>query len=329
MPLGRCCGRDLDDDLGYSVVRTVKIKDGVLGLTHKLVILGASIALIVQFFAVDRVHYKTGAVVGVSRVQPLVPYREWTSEFLNISLPFCTPLSTNTLPATNSSLYKVFPHTQSYQRLGNVVASQYQCSFLDEKWMVTDPLAATTLFLPTRIKATPQTAPYCSASATHLTADGRLVSNTTANECSYATTSTTQQYIVDVEAYTLKIDHSVAVAQLGASWSKDEMVSGRLVDPAGKTVDPCNFYTTRNSSAACPINTSPLVTQSACESVVVSHSLLRPSSHPPIFPSQTFHLASATSQTLWRWGRCSRPRAWRRSTKLALRSTATRTATKA
>lgn len=131
------------------------------------------------------------------------------------------------------------------------------CLSLDEKWLVTDPLAPEQVILPTRIVTYSEGAPACSiaSSATHETADGRTVFNTTSSECTYATTSAKQSfYIPDVEAYTLQIQHSVAVPILGTSWTKDEMVSGSIVDAEGKTIDPCNFYKQRNPRAACPYN---------------------------------------------------------------------------
>jgi hypothetical protein len=59
------------------------------------------------------------------------------------------------------------------------------------------------------------------------------------------------------------VQHSVTVPLLGASWTKDQMVSGTLVDQRGRAVDPCAFYRRRNPAAACPRNPSLPVANAA------------------------------------------------------------------
>ena len=124
--------------------------------------------------------------------------------------------------------------------------------------------------------------------------DGRTLLNITPAECTYTASSAKQSfYIPDIEAYTLQIQHSVAVPILGTAWSKDDMcvvnsaallslmrvshsqfllhrarsrVSGAIVDSNGNTVNPCNFYKKRNPNAPCPYNfDSPVANRTHCE----------------------------------------------------------------
>lgn len=261
MPLDKLFGVDLDEVCAYSVPRYLKIKDGVVGISYCVLTVGIAFALLFQLFYLDKGYYKSGQVAGVSRVQPQAPTAEWRYDALNMSLPFCSDVSTNTLPAKNSQEYTLFPPTTTsplgqYRLLGHVLSDRYNCQYLDEKFEVTDPLDASSVFLPTRIVSYVETARDCStsSSATHVTADGRNVLNTTASECTYTAGPKQRWFIPDVEAYSLYIQHSIAVPLLGATWSKDAMVSGSLIDVNGNPVDPCNFYHRRNPAAACPLN---------------------------------------------------------------------------
>ena len=271
MPLGKWYGRDLDEVFAYEVPRTVRIKDGVIGAIHYAVVLAAGVALLVQIFALDKGYYKTGAVVGVTRVQPQAPYAEWTSAALGAPLPYCSNASTNQPPAVNGAGgYALLPATAAaphgqYALWGNVTASRFPCLTLDAKYEVTNPLDAS-VFLPTRIVTYAEAAPACStaASATHVAPDGRTVLNTTATECTFAATAPAQSwYIPDVEAYTLLIQHSVTVPLLDSSWTKDQMVSGIIAGHDGSPVDACAFYRRRNPAAACPLNPSLPVASSS------------------------------------------------------------------
>lgn len=128
MPLGKAFGVDLDSTFAYQVPRSVIIKDGVIGLANKALIVGCGIALLVQIFALDKGYYLTGQITGASRVQAQAPKVEWSSSALNQSLPFCADSSTEQLPATNASypnIYTIFAPAPGapfgmYQRAGEV-----------------------------------------------------------------------------------------------------------------------------------------------------------------------------------------------------------------
>ena len=256
MPLGKRCGVDLDEALGYEVPRKVFIKDGCIGLAYWATVVGCGLGLLVQIFALSKGHYKTGMVGGAVRVQPLGPKFEWSSQALGQSLPYCLDNSVNTPVFSNTSDFKVFPGTSTYQYRENVVSPRYACQYLDEKWEVTNPLEPNSAFFPTRYVTYTETAPLCSATATKaLNSDGRTVLNTTINECTYAPAGTkTSWYVPDVEAYTLWIVHGISVPTISTSWTKDQMVSGQLLDQSGKPVDVCAFYQRRNPAAPCPYN---------------------------------------------------------------------------
>ena len=261
MPLDTFCGVDLDEAFSYSVPRYLKIKDGVVGISYIVISVGVALGLFLQIFFIDKGYYKSGQVSGISRVQAQAPYPEWRSDSLNISLPFCSDMSMNALPPKNNTEYTVWPPNPSspfgqYKLRGHVLSDRYNCIALDEKWMITNPLDASMIFLPTRIVSYTETATQCStsSSATHVTADGRNVLNTTSSECTYTAGPKSRWFVPDVESYTLYIQHSIAVPLLGASFSKDSMVSGSIIDVNGNAVDPCSFYLKRNPAVACPFN---------------------------------------------------------------------------
>jgi hypothetical protein len=177
-------------------------------------------------------------------VQPLAPYPEWTSQNLAISLPYCTDDSVNTAAFSNTSDYVAWPNG-SFAFAGSVPSRRQKCIYLDEKWLVTNPLEPNSIFVPTRIRMYEETASSCVPGATKLTQ----------NECKYPPAPVqSNYYIPDVEAYTLMIVHSISVPTISYAWSKDDMTGGQLVGVDGAPVDICNFYRKRNPNAPCPYN---------------------------------------------------------------------------
>jgi hypothetical protein len=252
MPLGKRCGVDLDNALGYEVPRKVFIKDGCIGLAYWATVIGCGVALLVQIFAISKGHYKTGQVGGALRVQAQGPKVEWTSQELGQRLPYCLDSSVNTPAFQNTSDYVVFDRGVGanqkfyYQYRDSVVSERYACQYLDEKWEVANPLEPNSAFFPTRYITYKETAPSCKTAPN---------SRTTINECTYAPAGLkTRWYVPDVEAFTLWIVHGISVPSIASSWTKDQMVSGQLLDQSGKPVDVCAFYRRRNPAAPCPLN---------------------------------------------------------------------------
>jgi len=191
-------------------------------------------------------------VGGAVRVQPLAPHPEWTSQNLNISLPYCTDDSVNTAAFSNTSDYMAWPNG-SFAFTGGVPSPRHQCLYLDEKWLVTNPLEPNSIFFPTRIRTYTETASSCAPTITKVV-NGRAVFALTQDECTYTAGSRSNYYVPDVEAYTLMIVHSISVPTISYAWSKDDMISGQLIGVDGAPVKVCNFYQKRNPNATCPYN---------------------------------------------------------------------------
>jgi len=103
MPLGKLLGQNLDDILGYDVPRVVRIRDGVIGATNWLLVLGIWAVLIAYIFFIQKAYYAQGALAGVASVNAQAPHPEWTAAGLGSAPPYCAPGSTNQPPATNAS----------------------------------------------------------------------------------------------------------------------------------------------------------------------------------------------------------------------------------
>lgn len=229
----KLCGRDVDRAFAYTVPRQVEIRDARIGVP--LFLLRAVIVLYTIFYSivVNRGYVKTTEIFGVTRIQALAPALPYRST----APPYC---ASTTAPVTGApyainASAKTFVYTGG---MGGVSAPQAQCSYLDEKWLVPEPLEASAAFLPTFIAANSERNPC-----------GSRLDNAT---CLYSRFARTGAYIPDVEFFTLLLDHSIVSPALGQSWTQMSM-RGALLDRQGAVVDPCAAYAKVNASVPCPV----------------------------------------------------------------------------
>jgi len=176
----------MDDTFAYTTLRTVRIRDRKLGLT--MIALQVVIFVYVVLYAVlfQQQYKQMGLVTGTVRLQLLEPQSDgfrWPDQ----QAPFC-----NGVAASIDTAY-AFPSVvpgvsqtgglYTFQGMSNV-GPQGNCSYLDARMAVPDPIESGGIFLPTRVTVIEQIA---SPSA--------LCTQLQSSACTWNTTASTLTYL--------------------------------------------------------------------------------------------------------------------------------------
>jgi hypothetical protein len=213
--MARC---NINNLLGYSTTRIVKIRDWRLGLTYYVSLLAIFVYVVVYSVIIEQ-RYRQRAidVVGSTRLQLRVPDLVYSSQ--PAQTVFCAPANTS----SNHQTGKLPLST------ADVPIPQFPCRYYDQ-YDATDPgLEPGAMLVTTRITETASNLPNgCSKQPIP--------------QCQYVSANVSDTYYIgDVEMMTLLVDHTFSSVSLKVSRSGLNM-QGVMLDQNGNAVNPCADY---------------------------------------------------------------------------------------
>ena len=225
---------DPDVTFGYATSSKVIIRDKRLGFLYYFLTLCILIWIGVYQLRYLQQYRKEAGVIATARTQLQAPSNR------TLAPAFCLGVNASTPPSDASSY--VFPEPGLYTYTGasgdGLKSPQGGCTYLDARFAVSDPLENGALLLPTRVSIIEEV-------ASPLPACAQLGQST----CTFSVLQTSLTYVPDAEWFTLLVDHSFS-ALLGSMSKSSSQMEGSMVDTQGRTIDPCDAYTSRGR--VCP-----------------------------------------------------------------------------